>query len=120
MQRKGIKKGKKKQQQKVQDHESEQMNEEDDLNLMDQNMGIDQLQLTQEEKDESVIKTLTANNPQAAHNVCQFSFKDRHFKVDDQVDMLKMHVEFEGNIMLKDSDEAMDQETFWDDKKRRD
>jgi hypothetical protein len=34
--------------------------------------------------------------------------------------MLKMHHEFEGNIMLKDSDEAMDQETFWDDKKRRD
>jgi hypothetical protein len=64
MRKGGIKKGKKKPQAKPQDHESEQMNEEDDLNLMDQNnMGIDQLQLTQEEKDESVIKTLTANNP---------------------------------------------------------
>jgi len=119
MQKRGVKKGKKKQQ--VQDHESEQMNEEDDLNLMDQNnMGIDQMQLTQEEKDETVIKTLTANNPAAPHNICQFSFKDRYFKVDDQMDMLSMHHIFEGNIMLKDSDEAMDQETFWDDKKRRD
>ena len=64
MQKRGVKKGKKKQAAKQVDHESEQMNEEDDLNLMDQNnMGIDQLQLTQEEKDESVIKTLTANNP---------------------------------------------------------
>lgn len=85
------------------------MGEEDDMNLMDQaNMGIDQLQLTQEEKDESVIKTLTANNPQAPHNISQYSFKDRHFKVEDQVDMLTFHHSFEGNIMLKESDEAMD------------
>ena len=63
------------------------MNEEDDMNLMDQNnMGIDQLQLTQEEKDEAQIKTLTADNPQAAHNICQFSFKDRNFKVEEQVE----------------------------------
>ena len=121
MQRRGVKKGKKKPQQKQIDHESEQMGEEDDMNLMDQaNMGIDQLQLTQEEKDESVIKTLTANNPQAEHNISQFSFKDRVYKVEDQVDMLYFHYKFEGNIMLKDSDEAMDQETFWDDKKRND
>lgn len=32
--------------------------------------------------------------------------------------MLTFHYNFEGNIMLKESDEAMDQETFWDDKKR--
>ena len=58
------KKGKKKGQQRQQEQESEQLGEEDDMNMMDQgNMGIDQLQLTQEEKDESVIKTLTANNP---------------------------------------------------------
>ena len=42
MQRRGVKKGKKKPQQKQIDHESEQMGEEDDMNLMDQaNMGID-------------------------------------------------------------------------------
>lgn len=95
------------------------MGEEDDMNLMDQNnMGIDQLQLTQEEKDEMIIKTLTANNPQAPHNICQYSFKDRHYKVDDQVDMLTFHYNFEGNIMLKDSDEANDQDNLWDDKHR--
>ena len=122
MQRKGKfqGKGKKKgQREKIQDHESDQVGEEEDLNMMDQaNMGIDQLQLTQEEKDESIIKTLSANNPQAPHNICQFSFKDRHYKVEDQVDMLTFHYNFEGNIMLKESNEAMDQETFWDDKKR--
>ena len=36
------------------------MGDEDEMNLMDQNMGIDQLQLTQEEKDETIIKTLSA------------------------------------------------------------
>jgi len=55
----------------VQEVESEQMGEDEEMNMMDQaNMGIDQLQLTQEEKDETVIKTLTANNPHAAHNIC--------------------------------------------------
>lgn len=121
MQRRGVKKGKKKQQQKIQEHESEQMGEDDDMNLMDQaNMGIDQLQLTQEEKDESVIKTLCANNPQAPHNISQYSYKDRVFKVENEVDMLTFHHTFEGNIMLKESDEAMDQESYWDDKKKRD
>jgi dynein intermediate chain 1 len=32
--------------------------------------------------------------------------------------MLTFHYNVEGNIMLKESDEAMDQESFWDDKKR--
>jgi hypothetical protein len=32
--------------------------------------------------------------------------------------MLSFHYNVEGNIMLKESDEAMDQESFWDDKKR--
>ena len=114
------KKGKKKgARERIQEQESEQLNEEDDMNLMDQNnMGIDQLQLTQEEKDETIIKTLTSDNPQAPHNICQFSFKDRNFKVEDQVDMLTFHYNIEGNIMLKESEDAMDQESFWDDKKR--
>ena len=120
MRRGAGKKGKKKgQRERIQEQESEQMGEEDDMNLMDQNnMGIDQLQLTQEEKDEMIIKTLTADNPQAPHNVCQYSFKDRHYKVEDQVDMLTFHYNFEGNIMLKDSDEAMDQDNLWEDKQR--
>ena len=65
-----------------------------------------------------MIKTLTSDNPQAPHNICQFSFKDRNYKVEDQVDMLHFHYHVEGNIMLKESEDAMDQESFWDDKKR--
>jgi hypothetical protein len=69
-------------------------------------MGIDQVQLTQEEKDESVIKTLCANNPQAPHNICTYSFKDRVYKVDDNVDMLTFHHSFDGNLMKKETEEA--------------
>lgn len=65
-----------------------------------------------------MFKTLTSNNPQAPHNVCQFSFKDRVFKVDDQVDHLVYHVRYDGNILLKDSEDARDQEDYWDNKKR--
>lgn len=32
--------------------------------------------------------------------------------------MLEFHHQFDGNIMLKDSDEAVDQENFWDDKEK--
>jgi hypothetical protein len=78
---------------RIQEEASEQNVDDDDMNLMDQaNMGgIDQEQLTNEQKDEQIIKTLNSNNPQAPHNICQFSFKDRHFKVDDQVEHLYFH-----------------------------
>lgn len=118
MRRGAGKKGKKKQQ-RVQEVESEQMGDDEEMNMMDQgNMGIDQLQLTQEEKDETVIKTLTAHNPQAPHNICQYSFKERVYKVEDQVENLHFHYMVEGNIILKESEEASIQEDFWDDKKR--
>ena len=60
----GKKGGKKKKQ--VEQEISEQ-NEDDELNIMDQaNMGgVDQLQLTQEEKEETIIRTLLSKNPQA-------------------------------------------------------
>jgi len=88
---------------------------------MDQaNMGgIDQEQLTAEEKDEQVIKTLNSMNPQAPHNLCQFSFSDRKFIVNDQVEHLTFHINIDGSILLKDSDDARDQEDEWDNKNRR-
>jgi hypothetical protein len=46
----------------------------------------------------------------------QFSFKDRVFKVDDQVDHLVFHVQVDGDIILKDSDAGRDQEDYWDNK----
>lgn len=88
---------------------------------MDQNNqlgGIDQEQLTAEEKEEQVIKTLNSNNPQAPHNLTKFSYKDRMFKTDDMVEQMVFHFQFDGDIILKESDEAHDQEEFWDNKKR--
>jgi hypothetical protein len=34
------------------------------------------------------------------------------------VDQLSLHFKFEGDILKKDSEEANDQETFWEDKKQ--
>jgi dynein intermediate chain 1 len=53
--------------------------------------GIDQEQLTQEELDEDIVKTLNTNNPQAPHNLTKFSYKDRMFKTDDMVEQMVFH-----------------------------
>lgn len=80
--------------------------------------GIDQLQLTAEEKEEVIIRTLLPRNPQAAHNNTIFSFKDRIFKVDHNTDHMSFHVSNDGCIILRDSEDAMDQEFYKDNKKR--
>ena len=109
-------KGKKKQ---VEQEISEQ-NEDDELNIMDQaNMGgIDQVQLTQEEKEETIIRTLLSKNPQAPQNISTFSFRDRQFKIEQNTDHMTFHFSEETNIMLRDSDDAMDQGFYHDNKKR--
>jgi len=57
--RKISKKGKKKP--KVEEEISDNLENEEELNLMDPaNMGFDQIQLTAEEKDEQVIKNLSS------------------------------------------------------------
>jgi len=58
-------------------------------------------------------------NPQAAHNICQFSFKERAFKIDDHVDHLVFHIHIDGRQLMKDSDAANDQEDYWDNVKKR-
>ena len=65
-----------------------------------------------------MIKTLSSNNPQAPHNLTKFSYKDRLFKTDDIVEQMVFHFQFDGDIILKDSDEAHDQEEYLDNKKR--
>ena len=90
---------------------SEDLEGDNDLINMDQNAqlgGVDQEQLTQEEKDEQIIKTLNTNNPQAPHNLTKFSYKDHLFKTDEFVEQLVFHFSFDGDIILKDSDEARD------------
>ena len=56
---------------------------------MDQNNqlgGIDQEDISAEEKEEQVIKTLNTNNPQAPHNLTKFSYKERLYRTDEFVD----------------------------------
>lgn len=94
----------------IQEQQSDDYDDDQNIDFNNANDagGIDQEQLTNEEKEEQIIKTLNSNNPQAPHNVCQFSFKERLFKVDDQVDHLVFHVNLDGSILLKDSDDARD------------
>lgn len=95
------------------------MGEEDYMQMDPNNQpGFDQEQLTQEEKDEVITKSLSFNDPQAPSNITQFSWKDRCFKKDETGDAIIFHFSFDGDIIIKDSEEARDQEQFWEDKKR--
>lgn len=82
--------------------------------------GNDQEELTPDERDEVHFKVLTSHNPQAAHNLTKFSWKDRCFKTEDFVDQLVFHYTVEGSILLKESDEAAYQEEYKDAKKKQD
>ena len=79
--------------------------------------GADQEQLTNEEKEEQIIKNLNSNNPQAAHNLMQFSFKDRVFKSEQNVDHMVFHVNMDGCILQNESDDFRDQQDYWETKK---
>lgn len=84
---KATKKGAKKK--VVEEAESEGLQDDDELlNMENGNMpGMDQEELTQEEKDETIYKKLVSLNPQAPPNLTKFSFcKDRGFKTEDVVD----------------------------------
>jgi dynein intermediate chain 1, axonemal len=49
--------------------------------------------------------------------VTKFSFKDRAFKTDDIVEQMTIHFALDGDLLQKDSEEARDQDDFWDQKK---
>ena len=61
---------------------------------------------------------MTSNNPQAAHNITKYSYRDRNYKTDDMVEQLVFHFQFDGHVVARESDEARDQEEYWDTKKR--
>ena len=67
-----------------------------------------------------MIKTLNTNNPQAPHNLTKFSYKERLFRTDEFVDQMTFHFQFDGDVIMKESDEAREQEDFWENKKRLD
>mmetsp|Transcript_18059 Transcript_18059/g.30807 ORF Transcript_18059/g.30807 Transcript_18059/m.30807 type:complete len:100 (+) Transcript_18059:174-473(+) len=65
------------------------------------------------------MKTLNSNNPQAPHNLCYFSFKERIFKgQEDYVDQLVFHLQIDGSIILKDSEEASNQNEYKENKEQ--
>jgi hypothetical protein len=89
------------------DNDDDLQDDEDLLGQDNNNMpGNDQEELTAEERDEVHFKVLTSNNPQAAHNLTKFSWKERCFQTEGVVDQLVFHHSVDGNILLKDSDEA--------------
>ena len=61
-------------------------------------------------KGEQAIKTFNSFIPQAPKNFCQFSFRDRKLIVNDEIEHLTFHIKIDGSILLKDSDDARDQE----------
>ena len=72
-------------------------NNNDDLNQLP---GYEQEQLTEEEKKEPIYKSLIALNPQAAHNIMQFSFKERKFIRMDESNHIVTHYQIEGDQIL--------------------
>ena len=82
--------------------------------------GNEQEDLTQEQRDETVYKKLTSNNPQAPINVTKFSYKERTFKTEDVVEQIVFHYSCDGDILVLESDEARDQDEYLDNKRSRD
>ena len=98
-----------KKKQQIVEEVSEQ-EQDDDLAMDNANLGNDDiLPLTAEEKEEQIIKNLNSNNPQAPHNMVQFSFKERLFKQDQNVEHMIFHVNMDGNLLQHESDDHRDQ-----------
>lgn len=67
---------------------------------------LDQLDLTDAEKNKEHTRILTATNPHAPHNIVRFAFKDAEFKQTAAVDQLAIHFSLNGNLIHVDGDEA--------------
>ena len=114
---KKTKKGKKK---PIEDEVSENLADDDELLNMEANQQTDQEDLTQEQRDETIYKKLSSNNPQAPSNITKFSYKDRFFKIEDSVDQIVWHYQCDGDILVAESEEARDQDDYLENKKQRD
>jgi len=106
----------------VEDVESENMQEDDEMfNVQNEAMGggNEQEDLTQEEKDSVHLKKLTTNNPQAASNTTTFSFAERIFKQETSVEQIVFHYSVDGDIIMKETSEANDQQDYIETKLRQ-
>jgi len=66
----------------------------------------DQLDLTEKELKEEITRILTANNPHAPENIVRFSFSERGFVKQPQVDQMAILFTLDGNMLHKETDEA--------------
>lgn len=65
-----------------------------------------QLQLSEKELGEEIARTLTANNPQAPANLARYNFKDRCYRAEPLIDQLLQHLQLEGCLAQRGSEEA--------------
>jgi dynein intermediate chain 1 len=71
----------------------------------------DQLEMSPEELEKEVPpRVLYPMNPRAPQNYTMYSLKEKAFKRDDQVDQCVFHFSMDGQILLKDSAEAVEQQ----------
>ncbi|PHJ25218.1 wd g-beta repeat-containing protein [Cystoisospora suis] len=74
----------------------------------------DQLQLSPEElKKRMPPRILYPQNPRAPKNLALYSFKEKLFKRDEQIEQTAFHLVVDGALLHVESQEAMDQEEFW-------
>jgi len=74
--------------------------------LPDYGKPLDQLELTEEDKEQDVERMLSAKNPDAPMNHARFSYKERCFKVTDAIQHTTFHFKFDGWLLEKKTDEA--------------
>ena len=81
---------------------SEVMDQEEDLANQDINnvQGINREELTEEELKFSHFKELSSKNPQAAHNIMLYSYKDRKWTKNEETNHVVSHYSVDGDKML--------------------
>lgn len=67
-----------------------------------------QLQLSEEKLEESIDRTLTANDPNVPNNITKYNYKEKAYKQDPEgpMDHLAFHLERDGCSLHKESKEA--------------
>ncbi|NWR85731.1 DNAI1 protein, partial [Furnarius figulus] len=58
------------------------------------------------ELKQEITRTLTAGNPNAPQNIVRYRFKEREYKLVEDMDQTAIHFTLNGNMIHKDSDEG--------------
>ena len=115
----------KKNQKRIQEdiNEDESENHADNNDMMNPDLqnqkDADRISLTDEQKEEVILKTLNSNNLWAPHNYTQYSYKEKIFKRDDMIDQMVIHFKLNNDIIQHDSKEYRDQINYFNDKKAK-